>query len=374
MKFFSRLLTLSVSGILLGDLLLGPAAFSIPLQHSPSVIPSATNHASQGYLGIVCSDVTTADAAGLGLKEVKGTEIINVDRDGPAAKAGLHPHDVILEMDGQNITGEQQLRRMLHETPAGRTVSLLISRAGQQKSIQVQLADRETVEKNAWTQHVIIPAHDDQGEAFWGESSLRTIGNGFFSVFSSSTPSVGLELDMLGSQLADFFGVRNGQGLLVKRVAEGSWGARAGLQAGDVITKANGHKMTSLNDWAKMLHANRGKMVQITLIRNRKEQTTMLQAGDKKNHSELIVPPGLQTIGSAIQGSAIQGSAIQGGITAPNEPSSMFNRLASPLASPVDQLEAQLEQEQARAEFMMQQMEAGFESIPIPQIGSQAAD
>lgn len=299
MKYFLRLLTTSASGILLlAALLLGARAYAVPLQHPAPLNPPA-NHPSQGYLGIVCSDVTGARAASLDLKEAKGTEIINIDRDGPAGKAGLRPHDVILQMNGQDIAGEQQLRRMLHETPAGRTVSLLISRAGQKKTISVQLADRATVEQNAWAQHIVIPAPEDQGEAFWGESSLRTIGNGFFSVFSSSTPSVGLDLDILGTQLADFFGVRDGQGLLVKRVAKNSWGARAGLQAGDVITKANGHKMATLNDWAKMLHANRGKIVQITLMRNRKEQTTMLQAGEKKNHSELILPVGLQPIGAA---------------------------------------------------------------------------
>lgn len=288
MKYFLRLLIASVSALVFA----GATSSASPLQRqtTASGSPPAANQPSQGYLGIVCSDVIEAHAADLKLKEARGTEIINVDRDGPAGKAGLRPHDVILQMNGQDIAGEQQLRRMLHETPAGRTISLLISREGQQETISVQLADRATVEQNAWTQHVVLPAPEDQGEAFWGESSLRSIGNGFFSVFSYGTPSVGLELGILGTQLADFFGVHDGQGLLVRRVAENSWAARAGLKAGDVITKANGQKMATLNDWARMLHTNRGKMVQITLVRNRKELTTMLQAGAKKNHSELILP------------------------------------------------------------------------------------
>lgn len=355
MKYFLRLLTPTVSGTLLAGLLIGTAAYAIPLQHPTPVNPQATNHPSQGYLGIVCSDVTSARTAGLDLKEAKGTEIINIDRDGPAGKAGLRPHDVILQMNGQDIAGEQQLRRMLHETPAGRTISLLISRAGQLETISVQLSDRATVEQNAWAQHVVIPAPEDQGEAFWGESSLRSIGNGFFSVFSSSTPSVGLDLDMLGTQLADFFGVRDGQGLLVKRVAENSWGARAGLQAGDVITKVNGHKVATLNDWAKMLHANRGKTVQVTLIRNRKELTTTLQAGERKSHSELIPPPAPQPVGATI---ASELNALNSSW-----------RASLPPGPPLDRLEAQLDQEQSIIAFIMQRMEFEIGSVGIPSRG-----
>jgi len=349
MKYFLRLLIASVSGAVLA----GGAAYAAPMQHTATTpsTPAVTNHPPQGYLGIVCSDVDSKRAAELGLKETKGTEIVNVDRDAPAGKAGLRPHDVILQMNGQEITGEEQLRRMLHETPAGHTITLLISRDGQQQTISVQLADRATVEQNAWTQHVILPAPEDQGEAFWGESSLRSFGNGFFGVFSSSTPSVGLDLDTLGSQLADFFGVHDGQGLLVKRVAENSWAARAGIKAGDVITKANGEKIATLNEWAKMLHANRGKLVQITLIRNRKEQTTMLQAGDKKSHSELMAPESFD----ADRNPELAGSS--------SEPNPLIGPdMFSPNADSLQALQAQLAEQTARMEFEIRQMEAEIQS------------
>ena len=105
--------------------------------------------------------------------------------------------------------------------------------------------------------------------------------------------SVGVQLDTLGSQLADFFGVKDGQGLLVKRVAEHSPAADAGLKAGDVVTKLNGQTMATLNDWAKAIHANRGKQVQVTIFRNHKEETLSMQAGDARHKSELVLPEGL---------------------------------------------------------------------------------
>ncbi|HEX5236176.1 MAG TPA: PDZ domain-containing protein [Silvibacterium sp.] len=288
MIHFSRLVVASA----LGSFFISGMAFAAPPQHLILVQdapPAMLAHASQGYLGIVPSDVDNERAASLKLKGVTGTEIVTVDRDGPAGKAGLRVHDVILQMNGQPIAGQEQLRRMLHETPAGRTVTFLISRDGQQMSVNVQLANRQTVEQDAWTQRMIVPAPDDDG-AFVLQPPSGHNGSGLFGSLGLGSPSTGVELDTLGSQLADYFGVKDGQGLLVKRVADNSPASRAGLKAGDVITKANGKAIVSLNEWMKMLRSNRGKQVQITLVRNRKEQTVTLDAASGKNRSVLIFP------------------------------------------------------------------------------------
>ena len=63
-----------------------------------------------------------------------------------------------------------------------------------------------------------------------------------------------------------------------------------GLKAGDVITKVNGEAVPTLNTWVKTIHANRGKQVQVTIVRNRKEQILNLQAGDSKHKGELVMP------------------------------------------------------------------------------------
>lgn len=256
--------------------------------------PAMLGHNSQGYLGILPGDIDSDRAASLKLKETAGVEVVTVDRDGPACKAGLRVHDVILQMNGQPVAGVEQLKRMLRETPAGRTINLLISRDGQQQGVAVQLGDRSTVEQNAWTQHMVVPAPDDDDAIFLQGPSGQGIGSGsgsgFFGALSLGSPSVGVDLDVLGSQLADYFGVKDHQGLLVKHVAENSPAARAGIKAGDVITQANGQKMATLGEWMKMLHANRGKQVQLTLVRNHKEETVTLEAAKSKNHGELIMP------------------------------------------------------------------------------------
>jgi len=244
---------------------------------------SAMLSASQGYLGVGMHDVDTDRAVQLKLKEARGVEVTTIDHDAPAAKAGLRLHDVILGMNGQAIVGQAQLTRMLHDTPAGHTVTLLISRDGQQQTLSLQLADRATIEADAWSQHIPVP--DPDSDAAPAAGTGGSFGNGIFSSLTSNPFYTGLDLDMLGPQLANFFGVHDGQGLLVKRVDDNSPAAAAGLRAGDVITKLNGENVATTNQWAHDIHANRGKQVQLTVIRERREGTVTMMAGRAKNKS-----------------------------------------------------------------------------------------
>jgi serine protease Do len=180
---------------------------------------------------------------------------------------------------------------MLRETPPGHTVNFVISRDGQQQNISAQLADRAKVEANAWSQHFTVP---DPSEAPTSEGlvgpSTRGFGSGFFGVFTTNGLYVGADVDVISTQLASYFGVSDGTGLLVKSVDENSPAATAGLKAGDVITKVNNGVMASRSDWLKTLHNNRGKQVQVTVMRNKKEQTLSLQAGERKKKGELDLP------------------------------------------------------------------------------------
>lgn len=314
-------------------------------------------HSSQGYLGVVGSDVDSDRASALKLKEATGAEIVTVDRDGPACKAGLKVHDVILQLNGQPVAGEEQLRRMLLETPAGHNVTLLISRDGRQQTFSLKLGDRAAIETNAWSQPMVVPAPDDDGAFVLEGPSGHGTGNGFFGALSLGSPAIGVELDTLGSQLADYFGVKDGQGLLVKRVADNSPASRAGLKAGDVITKANGQKMATLNEWMKMLHTNRGKQVQLTLVRNKKEETLTLVDESGKNHGALVAPKDLRIFtGPEFIGdlAEVQNDSTPEIITI--EPEQTID---------MEELQKQLQEEQKKANQQMQQLQQQWQTLSV---------
>ena len=128
MKFKHVFITLTFAAIVAAPL----NAQQAPKARTPrTVTVNSTSTAGRSYLGVDISDVTSDRVGPLKLKEERGVEIVSVDQDAPAGKAGLKEHDVILEFDGNKVESEEQLRRMLRETPPGRTVTLGISRDGQ---------------------------------------------------------------------------------------------------------------------------------------------------------------------------------------------------------------------------------------------------
>jgi predicted metalloprotease with PDZ domain len=249
--------------------------------------PAMLNH-SQGYLGVGLRDIDTGRAAQLKLKEARGAEIVTIDHDAPAAKAGLRVHDVVLGLNNQPIDGEAQLSHLLRATPPGRMVTLLISRDGQQQTLTVQLADRSTIEASAWSQHIPVPQPDDDQPD--PASAGPSFGSGFISPLGTNPLYTGLNLDMLGPQLANYFGVHDGSGLLVRRVDDNSPGSAAGLRAGDVIVKVNGQVIATTNQWFHVIHANRGKQIQLTVIRDKHEGNVNMMAGRGKHQGSLEEP------------------------------------------------------------------------------------
>lgn len=266
-----------------------------PLQHVAVLQddPALLNHSSQGYLGVGTRDIDSERAAQLKLTDARGAEIVTVDHDAPGAKAGLRVHDVILEMNNQPIEGEAQLRRMLRETPPGHTITLVISRDGQQQTLSIQLVDRSELEANAWSQHIPVPDPDQDDDSIALPGGSPAFGSGFLPGFGTNPLYTGLQLDMLGPQLANFFGVHDGQGLLIKRVDDNSPGAAAGLRAGDVIVRVNGQVVATTGQWAHFIHANRGKQIQLTVFRDRKEQIVNMIAGRGKTTGQLDSPDGI---------------------------------------------------------------------------------
>jgi serine protease Do len=235
---------------------------------------------SQGYLGVLFDEIPADRVNALRLKDAHGAEVVMVDHDAPAGKSGLKIHDVILQLDGQPFDNVDQLKRRLRDMPSGRTVSLLVSRDGTPLTVAVQLCDGAALAAKAWSEHLTVP---EPAPARGGESfapSGPSIPH--FLDLSPKGLYVGVELNPVRTQLADYFGVSSGTGLLVENVDYQSPASRAGLKAGDVVVKVESEQMTSRNDWLKAIRNHRGQMVQVTVMRNKQEQVLTMSAGKPK--------------------------------------------------------------------------------------------
>ncbi|HWG50729.1 MAG TPA: PDZ domain-containing protein [Candidatus Acidoferrales bacterium] len=238
--------------------------------------------AGRSYLGVDIRDITEDRMAALKLKEERGVEITAVDQDAPAGKAGLHEHDVILDYNGTPVQSEEQLRRLIRETPPDRTVALAISRDGTPMKINVQLADRgKLISRN---RAVIIPPVLD----------VPDFGNRFdvpgnIYVLRSSSAVLGAQTENLTAQLGDFFGVKNGEGVLVRSVEKGSPADKSGLKAGDVIVRIDNEKLSDRSDLARMMrkHRSGGKM-NLSIVRDKREQNLSVDLPQRGRDSSAL--------------------------------------------------------------------------------------
>jgi membrane-associated protease RseP (regulator of RpoE activity) len=242
---------------------------------------------SQGYLGVDLADVDQEKAQALKLKEVRGAVITLIDHDAPAGQIGLKVNDVVLQLNGQDVEGAEQLRRMLKEIPAGRKVSLEFSRDGNLQTTSVELADRRAMEHDVWNKL------GNDGDVFAQSPGMGVLAGGgdnalpgmFHMPIFGSTLNVGALVEPLTGQMAEYLGIPSG--LMVKQVAHKSEAATAGLKAFDVILKVGADAVTTMSDWDRALRANQGKPVQVTILRDRKQQTVTLQVDSKRKTGEL---------------------------------------------------------------------------------------
>ncbi|MGE5205912.1 MAG: PDZ domain-containing protein [Chlamydiota bacterium] len=228
---------------------------------------------SGSYLGIDTRDITHERMVALKLKEERGVEVTMVDQDAPAGKAGLREHDVILSFNGQPVEGVAELRRMIHETPAGRTVTLGVSRNGQMITVKAQLADRRKL-FNYPAMAAMPPAPPAPGvPANFEMPAMPGFDVPAIDVIVHSSVRGGLMVENLTPQLGDFFGVKNGQGVLVRSVEKGSPAERAGFHAGDVIVKVGDRPVSDTSDWRNAMRRHRSGSVPIGVVRDRKSLT-----------------------------------------------------------------------------------------------------
>lgn len=248
--------------------------------------PLLLSGGSPGYLGVLLGDVDSESAAKLKLKDVRGAVVTLIDHDAPAGQMGLKVNDVVLELNGQQIEGAEQLRRMLHEIPPGHNVSMLVSRDGNTLTLAAQMGDRKKIVDGFWTRlgHGELFGSTGPGLSILGGGDTPSAGPMKFNVFGS-TLKVGALVEPLTSQMAEYLGVQSG--LMVKQVARKTEADAAGLKAFDVILKVGADPIATIADWERSLRENQGKPVQLTVLRDKKQQTLTLQVDSKHTKGEL---------------------------------------------------------------------------------------
>ncbi|HVG19085.1 MAG TPA: PDZ domain-containing protein [Blastocatellia bacterium] len=247
------------------------------------------------YLGVFLEEVTAERMKELNLSEERGAIVMKVVEGSPAEKAGLKENDVIVSFNGRRVDSVRELQRLLSETPAERGVSIEVMRGGGRQTIAATLSKRSN------NFNMVMPelnggllGQGEEGrkraeearkraeEFFHRDKDGMKILPPDFGNFTFVTPGgsqtfrgtrLGITAESLTDQLSEYFGVKDGRGVLITEVYADSAAAKAGLKAGDVITAVDDEKINDVTGLVTAITSKGEGAVRIKIMRNQSEQT-----------------------------------------------------------------------------------------------------
>jgi serine protease Do len=259
---------LATSGCVLG-------ASTLKLDQDTIIRPARVQSLPGSFLGVELSDVTSDTVQRLKLRGQRGALIDGVTSGSSAAQAGLQKDDVIVKWDGQPIESASELSRHIRETPAGRDVRLGVMRGGQEIEINVKLGDRAALVDRLRVARPI--------------ARVRVRPEIPVTPRAVSRAHLGVELQSMTPQLAEYFGLSKRSGALVVFVFADSPAAKAGLKAGDVILNVGGENVENPSDLRRVLDSKSEGSVEFRVLRDKREQTLKVLV-DKGTNSWLLEP------------------------------------------------------------------------------------
>jgi serine protease Do len=210
--------------------------------------------------------VDDSDVKALKLKDNIGVKVTSVTPGTAAATAGLRKDDVILEIDGQKATDAGDFQDSIIGKTPGAKINLTIWRMGAKQNIVATLGTRPFG----------LPLQEVPAGAMpLGSMSLQDLAGMASAMGSVVAPRLGFDFVEVMPQLADFFGVMGG--VLVENVSARSAAGKAGLKAGDIVTKVNGTPVADPRDVVAIIRQSGKKQVSLTVMRNRKEITLSME-------------------------------------------------------------------------------------------------
>lgn len=294
-----------------------PAAAPSSPSAREDATPPAVPAPQQSYLGVVLEDVTADDVERLGLPEQRGALVREVVDGSPADSAGFRAGDVVMEWRGEPVYSAAELGRLVRETPAGRQVRAAVYRDENRTTLSVTLRERpgpdaffripgrsvrgelppeararirEGMERarEEWEDARDRMEHTDERleelEPEWKRAG-DSVGVHHFrppAMLRGDRPRLGVRLQPLTPQLADYFGLGDRSGVLVASVRDGSPADGAGLQAGDVLLSVGNEDVSDVDDAVGAVRDAYDE-VELRVLRRGEERTLTVRLREERD-------------------------------------------------------------------------------------------
>ncbi|MFQ5484316.1 MAG: DegQ family serine endoprotease [Desulfobacterales bacterium] len=199
--------------------------FAVPINMAKLVIEQLkeSGEVSRGWLGVGIQPLSDEMAEYYGIKDRKGALVVEAFPDDPAYKAGIRSKDIIIELNGMTIENSRDLTRKIAAIPVGSTAEVKVLREGKTKTFKV-----------------VIGKRDDK----------KIFAEGYRKEQESE---LGIRVSKITPEMAQRFGLKEAEGVLVLDVEEQSKGSKAGVLIGDVIKEINHQPVSTAEEFSSTI-------------------------------------------------------------------------------------------------------------------------
>ena len=254
--------------------------------------------AEKPWLGVYTQEMSEGLREGLDYDGPGGVLVTRVVGGSPAEKAGLRRDDVLVRLNGRQVDNPAELTEIVGAARVGQRVSVQVSRGGASRTLSVTLGARPegAVERRIEIEVPDAPEPPEAPEAPEAPAApkerekrivirdledledldeapgLGFMGDGPGVLRLAGRGRLGARVESLSPALGEYFGLKDGKGALVLEVLEGRSAAKAGLLAGDVITRVDDKPVADSRDLVGALRGKDGK-VALRVVRHGSPRT-----------------------------------------------------------------------------------------------------
>ncbi|MCK0097911.1 Do family serine endopeptidase [Qipengyuania sp. S6317L1] len=230
--------------------------FAIPSEIAAPIVEQlkAGQEIERGYLGVNLQPMNDDLADSLGVARNRGEIVQIVTDDSPAERAGMEPGDIIVEVDGNEVSSDQTVSFLVANIDPGETVPVTVIREGRRVTLNTTLARRPSEDELAQQAQTFDP---DSDEPMDPDQTDDTIAE-----------KLGLQVLEMTPRIARSLGVpEDTNGLVVGAVDPNSDSGRKGLRRGDVILSANYQSVTTVDALREQIATAEGEGRDAVLLR-----------------------------------------------------------------------------------------------------------
>ncbi|GAH41366.1 unnamed protein product, partial [marine sediment metagenome] len=221
--------------------------------------------------------------------------IIAIEKESPAELAKLKEGDIVLKIEREEVASTKMLAKEIRKRKPGKTITLKIERNGKEIDVKVKLGEYSEkyvrIELESKFPRLFFAPKPPKPPVVPKLPELRKLPKPpkppepkIFSWGLEHRKYIGIYLEEINRELSEYFGVKEGRGLLVAKITKDSPAEKAGLKVGDVIIKADGIRTERARDLTRVIQdKEKGERIKLELLRNKKVRSVEVEIEEERS-------------------------------------------------------------------------------------------